>query len=1363
MGRFRLFACALAAVVAASASQGSAFLLKNGSFEFCVDGALEGWSNLRSPLSVAPSSGRNGGTALVFSAESKPEHVVLNQTLPAVPGRSYRAAVWAKTENLVGGRAMVCIEWYNEAGRWIGGVYSQGIRGTKDWTEINVVASRLPETAKTFRIGVYVERGGYGRAWFDDVSLMPVETPIVAGLYSNAYRNRAADGLVTFFADLNLSVAGIGEKEAVACFTLPFSSGRKTVLADSISNSWASVTVDARRLESGQVDFRLKNSRGERIGSAMLTFEKLDRESVKGVWIDRHNRLIVDGKPFFPLGMYFGKVTAKDLDIYAKGPFNCLMPYAQVGQKELDLCAVHGMKAFCNIKDYYTFVNRKGAGFRSREENDIAVSKIVNGLKDHPALMGWYLNDEIPPAHIPELTSRYRLVKSLDAEHPAWTMLYQVKQTREYLPSFDIGGSDPYPHDDWKRWSDAYTWPKEQKLGTFGARPLWQAVQAHDPAAYMTGSREKMLKTHAPSEEEIRNLAWQALAAGANGLFFYSFFDLQKVSWKTPFEESFGAVCKVASEIKHYEHVFLSTESVAAESDTSHLGVRAWRHDGAIYLAVVNLRAASSSGRIHIQEDNGQCETLLGTPPSSGLRFDLVPFGVSFVRLTPRAIAPKTVYLMPESPASITEKDFADGGAEWPLVNITLPEEMRDFRGYDRLSVDFLSETADVGARMRCYLTNANKPVNRGASPGAGMVPKRGFNRWEIPLEGISRRTDPQAVAQIQFWLWRARACKISFFRMTLVPKGAESPPPDESYMEKHIRPFEMHLFAERDCKKSSRRIERRESARRYRTACVKAGQTGAFCLGTATAMENIRPREGAFPSVAKNLSIRLAQGEKESVQVFVTPKDGLLKNVRMKVSALKTVDGKVFPSSRVEVSVLGYVNITNPPPYGCGVNVPDASSPVGYVRRTEGCEDGWWPDPILSFMDSADVVGDDVQGFWIRVDAPRDQAAGIYRGSVTVSADGVESVRIPFLVRVNRFSVPATPILPLAITFDPKSYVTKGSHTPVAQWRRHRYAWADFLADRYISFDSLYRRDDAFPEFDMLERQRMRGLEGRFNLGYWTLPPEDEAGRAAWCNATIPRLKRAYDKAKALGIAHRAYIYGCDELNKDAFKRMKWAVEQLHRELPGVPVSTTAFDGRYGVGTDLSCIDWFTPQTDHFDPVQAKKARAEGRQVWWYFACDQKSPSANSFIECPAIEMRSVMGAQAVKFRPDGFLYYQLSLWNARRPIMSGPFTDWDPATWISYHGDGSWVCCGPDGIPLSTVRLENFADGLEDFAYARILEAMVADDPDASWTKEARRLLSVPASLVSSVRSFSMGPEVLLAWRDGMADLIEKWSKWE
>ncbi len=45
------------------------------------------------------------------------------------------------------------------------------------------------------------------------------------------------------------------------------------------------------------------------------------------MFIDPHRRLIVDGQPFFPLGMYWGGVKEKELGIYAKGPFNCLMPW----------------------------------------------------------------------------------------------------------------------------------------------------------------------------------------------------------------------------------------------------------------------------------------------------------------------------------------------------------------------------------------------------------------------------------------------------------------------------------------------------------------------------------------------------------------------------------------------------------------------------------------------------------------------------------------------------------------------------------------------------------------------------------------------------------------------------------------------------------------------------------------------------------------------------------------------------------------------------------------------------------------------------------------------------------------------------
>ena len=89
-------------------------------------------------------------------------------------------------------------------------------------------------------------------------------------------------------------------------------------------------------------------------------------------------------------------------------------------------------------------------------------------------------------------------------------------------------------------------------------------------------------------------------------------------------------------------------------------------------------------------------------------------------------------------------------------------------------------------------------------------------------------------------------------------------------------------------------------------------------------------------------------------------------------------------------------------------------------------------------------------------------------------------------------------------------------------------------------------------------------------------------------------------------------------------------------------------------------------------------------------------------------------MGAQAVRMRPDGFLYYQISVWKGNKCIEKGPFTDWNPANDLQYNGDGSWVCVGPDGIPLPTIRLENFRDGLEDYAYAKLLEEKLKEVKD-------------------------------------------------
>ena len=132
-------------------------------------------------------------------------------------------------------------------------------------------------------------------------------------------------------------------------------------------------------------------------------------------------------------------------------------------------------------------------------------------------------------------------------------------------------------------------------------------------------------------------------------------------------------------------------------------------------------------------------------------------------------------------------------------------------------------------------------------------------------------------------------------------------------------------------------------------------------------------------------------------------------------------------------------------------------------------------------------------------------------------------------------------------------------------------------------------------------------------------------------------------------------------------------------------------------------------------------------------------------------------MGAQTVKMKPDGFLYYQTAKWNAHRPISGkSAFTDWTARSWTTYNGDGSWLCCGPGGIPLSTVRLENFRDGLEDLWYAELLRRKLAAAPDAPWARRARALLEVPRAVVDTLENYTDNADVVYIWRNAIADLL-------
>jgi hypothetical protein len=548
---------------------------------------------------------------------------------------------------------------------------------------------------------------------------------------------------------------------------------------------------------------------------------------------------------------------------------------------------------------------------------------------------------------------------------------------------------------------------------------------------------------------------------------------------------------------------------------------------------------------------------------------------------------------------------------------------------------------------------------------------------------------------------------------------------------------------------------ERQSAVVRFQQACADAGQPAKeFLVGLASSMEKILPREASFElQPAREIEVSLARNEKESFQIAVLPVAAGLKQVAVAVSDLKSAAGAVFSRNQVQCEVVGYVQTKARPPYG-----------TSHI--------GWWPDPILNFLGPVEVAAGDLQSFWIRVRAPKDQAPGTYRGALTVSAEGVVPLSFPLTVRVRAFAVPTHSPLPVAITFGPHDYPADEKQPlegewrnapdyPVNAWRKHKLAWAEMLADYYINYDSLYRHGP--PDFEVVKHLHDRGQLVAFNLGNFDGLSRDPAA----AGKAFEGLRTAYDEAARLGVIDHAYIYGFDECKPEMFPQLEQAARKLRSAFPGALLMTTSYDDSYGMGTVVKTMDAWCPLTPKFNPEQAAKARAAGRSVWWYICCGPHHPHANMFLEYPAIEGRLLMGAMTAKQRPDGFLYYQVSIWNSRKPITTGPFTDWDPRSWTTYHGDGSWTCVGPDGTPLPTIRLENFRDGLEDYAYTVILEelirrresqATILDSTEQTWLDEARRARLVPEALVKTMTEYSREPVHLYAWRNRLGDLIER-----
>jgi len=148
--------------------------------------------------------------------------------------------------------------------------------------------------------------------------------------------------------------------------------------------------------------------------------------------------------------------------------------------------------------------------------------------------------------------------------------------------------------------------------------------------------------------------------------------------------------------------------------------------------------------------------------------------------------------------------------------------------------------------------------------------------------------------------------------------------------------------------------------------------------------------------------------------------------------------------------------------------------------------------------------------------------------------------------------------------------------------------------------------------------------------------------------------------------------------------------------------------------------------------------------------------------IEFPATDHR-LMFWECFKYGAEGFLYWGTTHWD----LNCQGDQRWPQKPWITYNrqpghnGCGYLIYPGPDGTPLSSIRLELVRDGIEDYEYLYLLRQVLkaaGDKAPEDLRQRATAELNVTPDVLTDHKVFTDEPRNLLNARNRIAELIEQ-----
>lgn len=539
--------------LACTASFGDVIYGTNLAPDPSFDSGASGWAALPQAFSVVDGTGHTGSKCL---KETNTDPSSFDQArfvvAPAAPGAVYKFSVWAKPSNVTGSDtgATIAVYWIDSTGAYLDGKYLPGISGTADWTLISSETPPMPANAAKLVVIVYLGRSATGTAWFDDVDIHLKDDDLVFRpllRYPN-YRNTVFPGKPRMLA-VGAEVKG-NKQHPVSNLSILLSvldsTGRvrgRVTLQTLTGKPWENLGVNTAKYPSG--NYRAVVSLIDKVTGAVLVTDELPftiaavGTPLPKVYYDQYNRCIVDGKPFFPLGFYTSGSTETDWDQIKSMGFNCILDYGILSRRPLsdlraylDQIYARNLKVIFSVKDCYDLVPDQNPNPIQDIQYDNwngayeVFSGLVTSLKDHPAILAWYINDELTKGYLPQIMDRYNFIKSNDPNHPAYQVINTAEDPDVHMSYSDTLGIDVYPvlyqceqgllQPQLERTGAA---TDTTKLAGLNSRGIWMVPECSSQKSMTQASRP-------PTYQEVLCESYQSLVKGARGLVYYHFWEL---------------------------------------------------------------------------------------------------------------------------------------------------------------------------------------------------------------------------------------------------------------------------------------------------------------------------------------------------------------------------------------------------------------------------------------------------------------------------------------------------------------------------------------------------------------------------------------------------------------------------------------------------------------------------------------------------------------------------------------------------------------------------------------------------------------------------------------------------------------------